>query len=488
MNEGLAESLSNSLKNSDTSQLFQNPLLQRDVWHTVKDLELKINEHHKVSSLNFQGIQQDWLKLLAKRYILIRSKRGLSAMYLRNEILYLKKFSEFLQEHPGYNSTQMDNQTFESFEYYLKISGASERAIALNYVALKNFFDLCRFEKWLDISTYWFDGKRRGSPRYRNEEVEYIPEEVWNQLDQHLHHLPEPMQRMVLVIRTTGLRIGELLNLPLNCLRKRKGQWRLRFLTEKYHIEDELPIPGELAVIIKEQQDYIKLHFKETFNNLFCSNSTSARFGEKKFEPLPRIMHAMALSRWLNKLAQVHLICSKDGQIWRFRSHQFRRTVATVMTNAGIRDLIIQKYLRHRSPEMQDYYKHLLKKVLADEYDQLLKEKRYIDISGKVVASYKPQNVVTELMRRKIHQVTTQYGECHRPTLKESCNTINACWQCKHWHTSLEDLSCLQEDFARVQEELKTAEKLGMARQRQGLKADHDKLAVRIQVLESFSD
>ena len=46
------------------------------------------------------------------------------------------------------------------------------------------------------------------------------------------------------------------------------------------------------------------------------------------------------------------------------------------MTNAGVRDLVIQKYLRHRSPDMQNYYKHLLKQVLGSEYQELIQEKK----------------------------------------------------------------------------------------------------------------
>ncbi|KOP26880.1 hypothetical protein AMR41_07935 [Hapalosiphon sp. MRB220] len=64
---------------------------------------------------------------------------------------------------------------------------------------------------------------------------------------------------MVLVIRTMGVRIGELCNMPFDCLRKRGDQWRIRFVTEKYETTDELPIAvPELVAVIKEQQEYIR--------------------------------------------------------------------------------------------------------------------------------------------------------------------------------------------------------------------------------------
>ena len=202
------------------------------------------------------------------------------------------------------------------------------------------------------------------------------------------------------------------------------------------------------------------------------------------FKPKQKLMGSYSFNRWLNRLAKKCNICSKDGRLWHFQSHQFRRTVATIMTNAGLRDLIIQKYLRHRSPDMQRHYKHVLKQVLGEELKKLMTEKKYVDITGKVVASYKPQNPVTEFLRRRMYQITTQYGECHRPILKAHCQTVNSCWRCEHWRTSTDDLPWVKDDLKRVEEELKIAEKLGMVRQQQGLADDRNSLLTRLQGLE----
>lgn len=471
-------------QNVEAKKLLSNPLLQKDVWQTVEDLGLIINQHRKALIINFTPIKQDWLKLLAKLYILLRSQRQYSAVYLKNDIGSLARFSEFIDSKSIFALEQIDNKLFEEYDYFLHSlisektkKPLSERSISLHYMTLVNFFNLCRQEGWLDVNTYWFKGRYlRSKPN--NDDIEYIPEEVWQQLDEHLHHLPEPIQRMVLVIRGTGLRIGELLNLPLDCLRKRGKQWRLRFLTEKYLVEDELPICEELVAVIQEQQDYIKQHFGNSYHILFNSND-----GSHHYKPAPRIMSLSTFNRWLNKLAVEHNICTKQRKVWHFQSHQFRKTVATVMTNAGIRGLIIQKYLRHRSPDMQDYYKHLYQRVLNDEYKELIKETKYVDSTGRIVATHKPNNLITELMRRKMYQVTTQYGECHRPVLKSPCQTVNACWRCEHWLTSSDDLDSLKYDLQRIKAELEIATNLGMVRQQKGLISDRENLVIRIEGL-----
>jgi integrase/recombinase XerD len=468
--------------NESMQKLINNPLIAKDVWQTIEDLGLTINQHSKILKISFESIIQDWFKLLAKLYVLVRSKRKLSAEYVKNEGASLSRFSQFIENKHIFNSSYINNELFDEYDYYLRSLATSERSISLHYMALMNFFNLCREEGWLGVNTYWFKGRYKNSS-IKRDEIEYIPEEVWQQLDEHLHHLPEPLQRMVLIIRGTGLRIGELLNLPLDCLRQRGSQWRLRFLTEKYLTVDELPLCEELVVVIKEQQEYIKQCFGDSYDKLCNSNATG---GKHDYRPVPRVMRSDSINRWLNRLAKKQMICTKEGEIWHFRSHQFRKTLATVMTNAGVRDLIIQKYLRHRSPQMQEYYKRLFKEVLGEEYHELMKGSSYVDSTGKMVAKHQPQNPITELVRRKMYQITTQYGECHRPVLKAPCQTVNACWQCEHWLTSTEDLSALKNDLQRVEIELDVASRLGMVRQQQGLAVDQQRLIIRIEGLEKI--
>lgn len=302
-------------QNIETRQLLNNPLLQKDIWRTIEDLGLKVNEHQKVLTISFKSLEQDWLKLLAKLYILVRSQRNLSPNYLYSDIHYLKRFSKFIHQKSITTLEEINNQLFEEFDYYLRSFNLSSRSVSMHYMTLINFFNLCRQEGWLEVNTYWFKGKYKNSTP-RNDEIEYIPEEIWQQLDQHLHYLPEQIQRMVLVIKGTGLRIGELLNLSLDCLRQRGKQWRLRFFTEKYQTKDELPICVELVVVIQEQQEYIRQHFGDRYDKLFAGNHSG-----NYYKLVPKTMQANGFNRWLNKLAQKHNIRTHEGQVWHFNTN-----------------------------------------------------------------------------------------------------------------------------------------------------------------------
>lgn len=87
-------------------------------------------------------------------------------------------------------------------------------------------------------------------------------------------------------------------------------------------------------------------------------------------------------------------------------------------------------------------------------------------------------------MRRKMYQITTQYGGCHRQLLKSPCQTVNACWGCEDWLPSSDDLVYLKQDLKRIEEEIEIAKELGMVRQQKGLNNDRQNLMIRIQGLE----
>lgn len=306
------------IHNQSVRQLLNNPLLLKDCWSLSQDLCLSAPAHRKFSSLDFTNYSQDWLKIVVKIYILLRVGSGTSASTIQKDVYNLQKFDSFLKTQYVYSFEQINSGIFENFDYYLRSKNIKEITIHRYYATLVVFFDTCRLEGWFDVSTYWFKGRRKSF--YPNhEEINYIPEEVWNQLESNLHYLPEQIQRMVLVIRTTGIRIGELLNMPYDCLRKRDNQWRLRFLTEKYEIEDELPITAELAVVIKEQQEYIVELFGNSYECLFCnSNASGWKTLKKNIERLKKRIHELEadLSEFRRKNEAL------AGQVYRVHSLQ----------------------------------------------------------------------------------------------------------------------------------------------------------------------
>ena len=138
-------------------------------------------------------------------------------------------------------------------------------------------------------------------------------------------------------------------------MRQRKnGQWELHFINWKFNEREDIsPILPEIAEIIK-QQVYITNQIGKEHQYLFSEYLSEGKNLSKK------VLTLGSFSNRLNKLAEDQNICDKTGNLWRFKSHQFRRTVATKMTNEGIRQYVIQRYLRHDNPDMMQHYASIL--------------------------------------------------------------------------------------------------------------------------------
>jgi len=74
------------------THLLQNPLMQKDVWFTIDDLNLKVNAHGRVLTLNFEALKPDWFKLLVKLYIFVKAKPNTCASTANGYISYLKNY------------------------------------------------------------------------------------------------------------------------------------------------------------------------------------------------------------------------------------------------------------------------------------------------------------------------------------------------------------------------------------------------------------
>lgn len=114
------------------------------------------------------------------------------------------------------------------------------------------FFETGIINDWFQVPSCLV--RKEDYPKQVRALPRYIPEEVMKQLNQHLDALPEPVIRMTLVVQECGLRIGELCQLPLDCLKHDgEGQWRIQFMRWKTKTEDSIPISQELAKVMQEK-------------------------------------------------------------------------------------------------------------------------------------------------------------------------------------------------------------------------------------------
>jgi integrase-like protein len=182
--------------------------------------------------------------------------------------------------------------------------------------------------------------------------------------------------QMVLVLQECGMRISELLQLPLDCLTQdTRGTFYLQYLQDKMKREHMIPVSQEIARVVQEQQQVVRA----------ADNETSFLFPSSK----GGVMKQQSFAQRLNRLAYDHQIRDANGKLFRFQSHQFRHTVGTRMINLGVPHHFIQRYLGHLGPEMTSRYAHIHDATMREKLSEYL-QGTLVDVTGKVVPEEGP--------------------------------------------------------------------------------------------------
>ena len=434
-----------------------------DVWH-ASEIGLKISPYRKESKLIFLYLKQDWLKDAVKKFIKYQAVSK-SFGQLKKYISYLNKFSDFLsQKYPSISLKELDREVLIGFIDFLNQSHLSANTKNHHLGTLKTFFEIGNINSWFDVPAYLIRPEDYAKPTKCL--PRYIPEEVMQQLNRHLERLPEPVMRMVLVIQETGLRIGELLQLSLDCLKfDHKKEPYIQYMNWKMSKEDTKPISEELAKVIQEQQQYIKQNLDESFEYLFSARKLGKYRDKNPFQPKPKVMSDHSFINFLRKLTQEFDIKDKSGKRWNFQTHQFRHTVGCRMVNLGIPLHIIQRYLGHESPTMTMVYAHIHDQTLRKEIEKYHSE-RVINFKGESASLEKKvlsSNDDLEWFQKNVQARALEHGYCARPKILGDCDIpgFDGCYNCPHWRTNKNFLPVLKDTLERTNNVLSKAKNCG---------------------------
>ncbi|WP_154975161.1 tyrosine-type recombinase/integrase, partial [Priestia megaterium] len=176
-----------------------------------------------------------------------------------------------------------------------------------------------------------------------------------SQLYACLNDLPEETIPVVWIAFKTGLRISDILGLNQDCLIQLNGKYSIITDIEKTFVKGHrIPIDEELA-------DILAVLIQHSIKNSNKDNNPERYIfiryqGVRKGKPF----NQKTIRDHLNKLAHKNKILDENGDVFYFKSHQFRHTYAVKMLNGGADILTVQELLAHASPEMTLRYAKLL--------------------------------------------------------------------------------------------------------------------------------
>ena len=172
-------------------------------------------------------------------------------------------------------------------------------------------------------------------------------------LQQHLRARDDLASNALLLLRYSGMRIGELLHLPTDCLRHLDAQqWALHVPMGKLHTERWVPVDEQVR----------ELHAR--LLRLRQGRATAAGSNWLLPQPHGHPAACKALRRFLTSAAQ------QAGCSQRVNPHRLRHTYATEMLRAGASLPVVMHLLGHRSITMTLRYVQVTQRDLQREYQR----------------------------------------------------------------------------------------------------------------------
>jgi len=169
-----------------------------------------------------------------------------------------------------------------------------------------------------------------------------------------------------LLLRHTGMRIGECADLSCDCLRSTGSeQWAIHVPLGKLKTERMVPVDLFACELVQ------RLAFFRSLDPLPADGRLLARASSKE-----------ALVRQLRDY--LHQVCHTLGLSTRIVPHQLRHTYATEMLRAGVSFPVLMKLLGHTSPDMTMRYVDVALTDLQREYQLARSRPRHLVPQPKV--------------------------------------------------------------------------------------------------------
>jgi integrase len=246
----------------------------------------------------------------------------------------------------------------------------------------------------------------------------------------------------ITVLRHTGLRIGELLDLELDHLVDYgpNGTW-LRVPLGKLHNERSVPVDD---TALEALDDWLTHRPSQRAR----PHPRDGHLADFIFVEAGRRLGTTRIQRGLRNAVITAGLTGPDGQPLRVVAHQLRHTWATELANAGMSMQALMTLLGHRSPEMTIRYARLASPTLKAAYDQAAgKIARRIPIApaGRPPAPDRVAWLTSEMLKTRV-----AHGYCSRDLAAEACAYANICETCPNFATTADFAPAIEAQLADI--------------------------------------
>jgi site-specific recombinase XerD len=266
--------------------------------------------------------------------------------------------------------------------------------------------------------------------------------------------LNDPFARHGLtILRGTGMRLGELLDLELDCLwdTPTHGTW-VKVPVGKLGTERTVPLDATTLAAF----DAWMAH---RGRQRPVANPRDGRPAEFLFMDRGRRLSAYKLRHGLDTAVAAAALRGRGGQPLHVTPHQLRHTYATTLVNAGMSLQALMAVLGHVSTEMTLRYASIASPTVRAAYEAAMGKVR--TRSALVIAPLGKTAIPDRVdwLRSEMLKTRVAHGYCSRDLVADACPYANICEQCENFVTTtefgpalqaqLDDVTALREDATR---------------------------------------
>ena len=269
-----------------------------------------------------------------------------------------------------------------------------------------------------------------------------------------VRHLEDPFARTgLLVLRATGIRVGELLDLELDCLVDfgGHGTW-LRVPVGKLGTERTVPL--EASTVEALDQWMARRGRQRPLPHPRDGRPVEFVFMERGRRPT-----SWRLSKGLNRAAATAGLTRPDGSLVHLTLHQLRHTFGTSLINAGMSLPALMALMGHVTPEMTLRYARLASPTVRAAYQEAMSKVTLRQRIPLAPAGARPVPGRVQWLSQEMLKTRVAHGYCSRHLAAGACPYANVCETCDNFvpapqfvpilESQLADLRALRDDAAR---------------------------------------
>ena len=417
------------LQEFDESML---PVMQKNIWKAehfgqVDDNKIKID---------FSTINQPKMQLAVKEFLYFKLNSidfCTASSYFRR----LRRFCLFLYEYDDdiLSFNEISRDVLEEYFLFLRVeSGLSQNEINVSILELSVAFEyglisenpLYPSKPLFLNSDYCFKTEHKSNF--------YTPEEIKG-IFSIITYLPKAYGKVILILHHCGMRIGEILRLPIDCLKYDREQAYIdtyMYKTEKYV---KMPVNKAIETIIQKEIAYVKRTYPDSL--FVFLNDDGSKISYRHF------------TKTVKQVIAEHDIKDRNGLPLVFGTHRFRATKATELINIGEDPTRAAEMLGHKCLASLSHYVTATQTSL-NEYMQEYLRKESIMINSICKMDAFP-------LEEYNNAIPLCNGYCCRPVELGVCDKLNACLMCSQFRPTTNHLMAYKLQLAELESSLVVA-------------------------------